>query len=120
MSGAIPGLALKWKGVDYRCRTTMDVIMRIEDQVTLSELAHRSVQGAAKGAIPSSHISWVMFCLLQSGGAVCSAEDVWQSVKSNETDINELTKVIQFVISEVYGVAPEDDRELDKEAGEKK
>ena len=118
--GAIPELRLKWKGVDLRCRTTMDVIMHIEDRVTLSELAHRSVTGAAKGAIPSSHIAWVMFCLLQSAGAVCTLDDVWESVKSNETDVTELSKVIQFVISEVYGVGPEDDSELDTEAGGKK
>lgn len=118
--GAIPGLLLSWKGAEYRCRTTMDVIMRIEDKVTLSELAQRAMSGSEKGVIPRSHFAWVMFCLLNSGGASVTPEQVWESIKTGESTIEELLVVIQFVIAEVYGTGPEDSDDLDMDEGVKK
>lgn len=118
--GSMPELILNWKGKPYRCRTSMDVIMHIEDKVTLSELAFRAANGAQKGNVPMSHITWVMYCLLVGAGAAVTLDRLWQSIKENETDIEDLTKVISFVIAEVYGVGPEDPDTLDMVEGEKK
>lgn len=113
--GVMPELILSWKGVDYRCRTTMDVIMHIEDKVSLSRLANRCLTGAKDGDIPNSHVAWVYFCLLQGGGAVISIEDVWKELKDNGISIQESTKVMQFVITEVYGAGPSSPDDLEVE-----
>lgn len=120
MAGAFNELILKWRGVDYRCRATMDTIMHIEDKVTLSQLAYRSVTGAQNGGIPSSHVAWVYYCLLRGAGAQLSQEDVWQYVKTDSEAFNQIAEVIKFIIAEVYGVGPEEPDDIDAGAGEKK
>lgn len=118
--GVNPGLLLSWRGVEYRCRTTLDVIMHIEDKVTLSQLAYRSVTGAQDGGIPSSHIAWVYYCLLRGAGAQLTPDDVWQHIKSDSSSVDQVAEVIRFVIAEVYGVGPEEPDDIDTGDGEKK
>ena len=119
--GAIPGLTLTWGGVDYRCRTTMDVIMRIEDEVTLSELAFRINDAALNNkAIPSSHCTWVMYCLLKGAGATVSKEAVWEAVKTGGVGQDVIIEVCKFIMAEVYGTGPDEPEDIVTEDAKKK
>lgn len=120
--GVMPELILKWEGKDYRCRVTMDVIMHIENKITLGDLASRAMDASINGGhTPSSHISWVMYCLLVGGGASVTADSVFaaiKSCKSGDSTEQAIISTVQFVIGEVYGTGPEEPEE--DSGGEKK
>lgn len=101
-------LILTWKGEEYRCKVTHETIMHIEDKVILTQLAQRFAEGASEGHIPTSHIAWLYYCLLRSGGALVQQEEVWNLVKTNKTDPDTLNRVVSFLIEEVFGVVPDD------------
>lgn len=108
-------LLLEWGGQEYRCRPTYDVIMHIENRVNLAELGQRMAAGYEANNYPISHVSWLMYCLLKSGGAPATAEQVWDLVKSNKCPPDTLGKTIGFLIEEVFGIGPEEEIETSGE-----
>jgi hypothetical protein len=99
-------LTLTYGGAEYRCRTTYDVLMHIEDRVTLATLAARVAAGAESGNVPMSHIAWVYFCLLQGGGAPVAMQDVMDSVAQDKTTGTAIEAVLAFILAEVFGTGP--------------
>lgn len=99
-------LTLTYSGTEYRCRTTYDVLMHIEDRVTLATLAARVAAGAESGNVPMSHVAWVYFCLLQGGGAPVSPQDVMDAVAQDKTTGEAIESVLAFVLAEVFGTGP--------------
>jgi hypothetical protein len=99
-------LLMKWGGSDYRCRVSHDVIMQIENKVTLQGLASKITSNSDD--IPTSHVAWVYYCLLKSAGAPVTTDDVWLAVKDQKADPSTLEAVMGFIFAEVYGVGPED------------
>lgn len=114
--GAMPSLAITWDGKEYRCKATMDVLMHIEDKITISSLATK----AASGDIPSVHVSWVFYCLLVGAGVQTTPEAVWDAMKVGNMPTSEIVGVCTFLISEIYGVGPEAPEDIGLEEGEKK
>lgn len=116
----MPELLLTWNGIEYRCRTSFDVIMHIEQKIALGELASRAVDASVNGRhMPSSHIAWVFYCLLRGAGAPVSQDDVWGKVKSGDSTAT-IVKVIEFIIAEVYGTSPAEKAEDDEEGDDEK
>ena len=101
-------LILSWRGEEYRCQITHDTIMHIENKVMLTEIAQRTMEGSADGNVPTSHIVWVFYCLLRSGGAVVDREELWEMCKRGEIKNDTISEVMGFLIGEVFGVGPED------------
>lgn len=99
-------LTLTYNDVEYRCRTTYEVLMRIEDKVTLTALATRIADGAATGDVPVSHVTWVLYCLLESGGCRATRQDVFDAVAAGDVAQSDVEDVIGFVLAEVFGVGP--------------
>lgn len=114
----MPELIFKWDDADYRCRVTHDVIMHIENKVTLGELAQRVLTASIEGNhLPSSHISWIAYCLLKGAGAPVTSEMVWEKMKTGEQQEMGVN-VVNFLMAEVYGIAPERDEDLEEAAEE--
>ena len=111
-------LLLKWDGKEYRCKVTHDLIMMIENKVVLQDLAMRFANGAQSGAVPTSHIAWLYYCVLRGAGAPVTSDMVWDNVRQNEADQDSLNNVIQFLFAEVFGVGPESTEGLEEEKKE--
>lgn len=101
-------LMLKWDGTEYRCRISHDVVMHIENKLTIQSLGRRLAEGGAAGDVPTSHVAWLLFCVLRAAGAPVTSEMVWETVRGNELDPETLTTVLSFVFEETYGVGPEE------------
>lgn len=115
---AFPELFLTWEGREYRCRPTMDVVTHIEQRVPLQKLAFTVVRDPE--SVPISHVAWVIYCLLHGAGAPCSADQVWQAMRTQELSTQDVTATLQYVIQEIYGVGPENPPKKTQAAAGKK
>jgi hypothetical protein len=111
-------LRLTWDGREYSCRPTHRVIMMIEEEVLLHQLARKIAQGA--DAIPSSHLCWVVYCLLQKAGAPVTSEEVYDAAMDERLPVETLETVAVWVVGEVFGVAPQPREEDGEEPAEGK
>lgn len=119
--GAMPGLTIEFSGSEYRCSASLNVIMQIEDKVVLSDIASRIQNAAVNGSgIPSSHIAWIVYCLLRGAGALVTSEQVWKAVTAGDIGDSTIIDVCRFIIAEVYGVGPENEDGIDTDTDEKK
>lgn len=100
-------LRLTWEGKEYECLPNMRALMMIEERVLLHKLGTRIIQGA--DAIPPSHLHWVVYCLLNCAGAHLTADDVHRAAAEGKLDTDALVTVATWIVSEVFGVGPEDD-----------
>lgn len=108
---------LTWGGQEYACRPDMRTLMMIEEQVLLHKLASKIIRGADE--IPSSHLVWVIYCLLFQAGARVTADEVYQATFDGALGADTMLDVASWIVAEVYGVTPKH-REEDDEDAEKK
>jgi hypothetical protein len=99
-------LLIEFDGAEYRCRASYDVIMHVEDRVTLATLASRVAAGAQTGDVPMSHVAWVYYCLLHGAGAPVAMQDVMDAVAEDKTTGESIQAVLAFILAEVFGTGP--------------
>jgi hypothetical protein len=102
---SFPELYLTWDDVEYRCRINMDMLTQIEQRVALQALARDIVFDANN--VKVSNVAWVIYCLLRAAGAPVTADDIWQGMKSDALSDEDVSSVMKFVITEIYGGGPE-------------
>jgi len=84
MAGVFQELEIEWKGKTYRVKPTMQLINRIEQDVSLSRLAQRMY----KGDVPASHIATVVGHLLRSAGVDVKDEELYlEMMTGNNPDV---------------------------------
>ncbi|MEE4384161.1 MAG: hypothetical protein V2J02_19350 [Pseudomonadales bacterium] len=105
-------LRLRWRGEDYACRPDMQTLMMIEERVLLHRLASRIARGPDE--IPSTHLLWVVYCLLYRAGARITADEVRQAAVDGDLETQTMVDVAGWLVSEVYGPGPRK-REEDEE-----
>lgn len=105
-------LRLTWEGREYSCRPDMRALVMIEERVLLHQLARKVLSGADQ--IPMTHLVWVVYCLLYTAGARCTADDVYEAVSTERLSAETMMLVAQWIVEEVYGPGPRK-REEDEE-----
>lgn len=76
MAAVFKELVIEWKEKEYRITPTMRLINRIEQEVSLSDIAQRILRNRA----PLSHIALVVAIFLNSAGANVSQEEVYSEL----------------------------------------
>ena len=70
-------LIISWKGKDYTVTPDMRLMRSIEMQdVSFTDISVRTSQGRP----PLSHIAYVLWRLLQAGGALVTEEEVYEHI----------------------------------------
>lgn len=96
----------------------MDVLTQIEQRVPLQALAHDVVFNP--NDVKLSHVAWLVHCILRGAGAPASADDVWQAMKGGDLSQDDITAVLQYAITEIYGSGPENPGKKPKAKAKKK
>jgi len=73
-------ITLNWDNKEYRILPTMELLVRVEEKFSLPILINRVLNGDS----PISHVSYVISCFLQYGGAMVSSEDVYKEILTSE------------------------------------
>lgn len=105
-------IRITWGGEEYACRPTMRVLMMVEEQVLLHKLASRIIRGADE--IPTTHLIWVIYCLLYNAGARCTADDVHEACMDGRLNADVMLSVAEWIVAEVYGARPKDSEDAGK------
>lgn len=80
MAAVFREVTLGWGGEQYNITPTMAVLNRIEQDVSLSRLAHR----LATGDPPLSQLATVISVMLREAGAKVTDEEVYQELMLGE------------------------------------
>ncbi len=99
-------LTLTWDGKEYQCVADMTACMRIEERVVLHVLAERVIRGP--NAVPASHACWVLYCLLERAGCPVTPQEVYDSAKEGLVTDDTYRVMLEWLVSEVYGQAPQE------------
>jgi len=120
MAAVFEELVINWNGKEYRVVPTMRLINRIEQEVSLSNIAQRILCGRA----PLSHIAVAVAIILNSAGAGVSSEEVYAELMTGDAGAaGDLMNVILAAVFPQLGkvLAPEEEEVLpEKGQSEKK
>lgn len=92
MAAVFQELALTWKGEEYRVKPTIKILNRIEQDVSISSVAHRLTTGHP----PMSQLATIVAGFLREAGAKVTAEEVYEELMSGTSD--QITEMTQAVI----------------------
>jgi len=76
MTAVFTEVEIGWRGQVYRVKPTMALLNRVEQAVSLTDLARSLTEGSPK----LSHVATAVSVFLQSAGALVSAEEVYQEL----------------------------------------
>jgi len=76
MAAVFNEVQIGWKGQVYQIKPTMALLNRVEQSVSLTDLARSLTEGAPK----LSHVATAVTVFLQNAGAVVTAEEVYQEL----------------------------------------
>ena len=82
MAAVFRDVTLGWGGEDYSVTPTMALLNKIEQDISLSELAYRM----SVGKVPMSQLAVVIGVMLRSAGANASDEEVYQELMTGDTE----------------------------------
>jgi len=82
MAAVFREVMLGWGGEEYRITPTMALLNKIEQDISLSELAYRM----SVGKVPMSQLAVVIGVMLRSAGAKASDEEVYQELMTGDAE----------------------------------
>tara|TARA_R110002126_G_scaffold13689_3_gene58930 strand:- start:4136 stop:4450 length:315 start_codon:yes stop_codon:yes gene_type:complete len=92
-------LELKWHGKEYKLLVTMEVIDRVEDQVSAGVLLSRQLSGD----IRFSHVAKFISILLNEAGAETTQEGVYTDMFSDgATSIVEANELLSYLLASFF------------------
>lgn len=80
MAAVFEEVTLGWGGEEYTITPNMKLLNRIEQEISLSRLAYRM----SAGDVPMSQLASVVATMLQSAGARCTDEEVYQELMTGD------------------------------------
>jgi len=95
MAAVFQEVTLGWGGEEYSITPTMRLLNKIEQDISLSQLAHRMYQGD----VPMSHLASVIAIFLQSAGAKATDEEVYQELMTGDPEaVQEMAGAIMMAV----------------------
>jgi len=82
MAAVFREVELGWGGETYSVTPTMALLNKIEQDISLSELAYRM----SVGKVPMSQLAVVIGVMLRSAGAKASDEEVYQELMTGDSE----------------------------------
>ena len=82
MSAVFREIQLGWCGKQYSITPTMKLLNKIEQDISLSELAYRM----SVGKVPMSQLAVVIGVMLRSAGAKATDEEVYQEMMTGDAE----------------------------------
>lgn len=80
MAAVFNEVHLTWNGKEYSITPDMRLLNKIEQDISLSELAYRM----SMGKVPMSQLAVVIGVMLRKGGANASDEEVYQELMTGD------------------------------------
>ena len=96
MAGVFETVHITWQGTEFDIVPDMETLNRIENQLSLSRLAHRLATGDA----PLSHLATVMGILLRDAGADAPDDEVYQELMTG--DVKAVQDMAGLVMQAVF------------------
>ena len=82
MAAVFREVTLGWGGEEFSVTPTMALLNKIEQDISLSELAYRMSQGK----VPMSQLAVVIGVMLRSAGAKVADDEVYQELMTGDMD----------------------------------
>ena len=82
MSAVFREIQLGWRGKQYSITPTMKLLNKIEQDISLSELAYRM----SVGKVPMSQLAVVIGVMLRSAGAKVTDDEVYQEMMTGDAE----------------------------------
>jgi len=82
MAAIFKEVTLGWGGEEYSVTPTMRLLNKIEQDISLSEMAYRM----SVGKVPMSQLAVVIGTMLRSAGAKASDEEVYQELMTGDAE----------------------------------
>lgn len=82
MAAVYQEITLTWKGEEYTIRPTMRLMQDIEQQFSLSRVAHRITQGD----VPLSHMATITAMMLRRAGCKVTDDEVFLELLQGDSD----------------------------------
>lgn len=102
MSAVFKELKLGWQGQMYTVKPTMELLNKIEQDVSLSSVAYR----IAKGDPPLSQLATIIAGFLRHAGAKVTSEDVYvQIMGGDEKEVSEMAETLMMAAFPQLGKA---------------
>lgn len=80
MTAIFQEVTLTWNGEEYSVTPDMRLLNKIEQDISLSELAYRM----STGKVPMSQLAVVIGTMLRKGGAKATDEEVYQELMTGD------------------------------------
>lgn len=100
MSAVFHDVTLGWQGKEYTVKPSMQLLNRIEQRVSLSDLAGSLASGAPK----LSHVATAVSVMLQHAGVSVTDEDVYLELMHG--DQSAITGMAQAVLVAAFPARP--------------
>ena len=91
-------IVLGWNGKEHRITITMAVIDHIEDQMNLLLFVNQ----VSKGDVRFSKVANLFAILLNSAGVKVTQEEVYKSMFTGETNMDDVLAIIEPVINAIF------------------
>ncbi len=101
MAAVYQEITLTWKDEEYTIRPTMRLMQDIEQQFSLSRVAHRITQGDT----PLSHMAAIVAIMLRSAGCKVTDDDVFQELLQGSSD--DIQEMAIALITAAFPIKPE-------------